>query len=211
MLENQCDGNSLNEDCYTCSNTNTEYCYIEGNTYYTASIDETSPVEIPLNGISWEELKTAFEENCINSQTTNLILGEWNMIGFNATIITKKTPVGTTNTTTLTEYHEGTNYNYTMSITDNPNELQYSGDFSFTITGDSEWGSGATTAGTAIFEWSMDGNNLIINKDNYDQYVTTVLELSETILKLKIETLQNNEVDGINYEVSSEVFETYEK
>ena len=212
-LESLCNSTLPIEDCYTCVDSNTKYCFTEGNTYYTVSINDTTPTEILLNGISWEDLKTVFEENCDDSdnQVSSDIIGVWNMIDFKATVITLKTPIGTTNTTTLTAYYEGYNLEYIATFTEAPNQVQYSGSYSYDITGDSEWVTGATVAGDAIYEWSIDNTNLEINIDSYDEYTTTILELTETTLKLKIETLRNYKSDGYTYQTNREIYETYEK
>jgi hypothetical protein len=209
-LEDQCNG-ITNNDCYTCTATNTEYCYTNTNDFYTVSINETSPVEIPLNSTSWEDLKTAFEENCDNSQTASNLVGVWNLTNYSATETTVKTFIGTTNSTTLISYHTGYNLEYIATFTENPNNVLYSGQYSYNITGESEWVAGATIAVNSPFEWSVNGDNLEINRDDYDEYTTTILELTETTLKLKIETLRNMEDDYYTYKINSEIYETYEK
>ncbi len=52
-------------DCFTCEimGIETEYCYTDGDDYYTVTMMGQS-VETPLSGTSWSSLKSTLEAVC---------------------------------------------------------------------------------------------------------------------------------------------------
>ena len=53
-------------DCYTCENLTTEYCYTDGEEFYTSTVNN-EVTEVLLNGQTWEEIKVTLENNCTGS------------------------------------------------------------------------------------------------------------------------------------------------
>lgn len=51
-------------DCFVCNDSQTTYCYIEGNNFYTMRIEGLSSQVIPLENNSWNDLKEEFSDNC---------------------------------------------------------------------------------------------------------------------------------------------------
>lgn len=57
---------TINQECYTCENTLTEYCIAEGADFYTVSVNGGATTNIPLNGQYWSDIKIELENECIN-------------------------------------------------------------------------------------------------------------------------------------------------
>lgn len=51
-------------DCFVCNDSQTTYCYIVGNNFYTIRIEGLSSQVILLDGNSWNDLKEEFIESC---------------------------------------------------------------------------------------------------------------------------------------------------
>ena len=70
QLEEECN-NSPITDCFTCNDTNTQYCYVEGNDFYTISVDNATPTQTELNGQTWEEIKAQLQDDCADDSETD--------------------------------------------------------------------------------------------------------------------------------------------
>ncbi len=60
------DNLQIEADCITCENLQTEYCYVDGETFYRV-IANNEVTEIDLNGQTWEEIKVTLETECLVS------------------------------------------------------------------------------------------------------------------------------------------------
>ncbi len=60
------DNLQVEADCITCENLQTEYCFVEGDTFYRL-ITNNQSTEIDLNDQTWEEIKVTLETECLSS------------------------------------------------------------------------------------------------------------------------------------------------
>ncbi len=64
-LENECiNGSQI--DCFTCNTTDTEYCYLSGDDFYTSKVGTALATQVPLNGQTWAEVRSVLLSDCTN-------------------------------------------------------------------------------------------------------------------------------------------------
>ena len=193
-LQAQC-ADSPATDCYTCSSTNTEYCFTEGNTFYTTTVNGQE-TQTDLNGQTWEEIKTELENNCPTNQTTSIV-GTWTVTELYGTDVVTSNGITISNTVITGNQFD----NYQLIFTENPNELTSNGSYNLHIETTSNGNttvqdSTVVTDPNIVQTWTQNGNNLIISPPEtpnitYDQYDCTILELTDSSLKLKYDIIAN--------------------
>ena len=60
---------SINDSCFTCETTQTEYCYTIGNSFYSTTGGNLY-TETELNGASWSDTQTLLEAQCDGTTPT---------------------------------------------------------------------------------------------------------------------------------------------
>jgi len=212
FLENQCNGTT--EDCYTCTATNTEYCYTEGNSFYTLSINGAEDVNMELNGALWTDLRAGFEANCDDSSTGDFdILGTWKMIDIHGT----STNVVTFNDPDISSMTSIT----TQTMISSDVEINFIEDNTYTVTGSAQIHSVTTTDGveTSNFDydsnpenggWQINGDQITIST-NGTESTGTIINQSDTHFTIKsiIHNSQDNAAG--NSTTDAEFFQVYEK
>lgn len=59
-----CSVNEINQECFTCQETLTEYCIKEGDDFYTVSVNNAATINAPLDGEFWNDIKDEIETQC---------------------------------------------------------------------------------------------------------------------------------------------------
>lgn len=199
LLEAQCNGTLPTEDCFTCNTTSTEYCYTLRETFYSISINGTDTTNIELNGAFWTELRAGFVENCYDGGEINgnLLIGAWNLTDFHGTTVQTMMDSAGTILNTLTTTNQGSEYITVYSFSENPNNYIITGAFLNTtedITG----------------AWEL--NDAILTISNvHEEYTTTIIELTDTTLKLKINLDETATVNTIITHHVVEFFYTFNR
>ncbi len=192
QLESDCP--IIEQDCYTCVSENTEYCYIEGNDFYTATVNNVD-TQIDLNGQTWEEIKVQLESDCPPSAS---IVGNWEITNYQF-IIEITTTVDSNDIETSSTGH-GTDYNSFIEYTENPNLFDRTGVTIVEVTNTDENGV-ETIIDDAELEpfsgtWELIGDQLT-TVTNGETELSTVLELSDTILRLRFnQTINDLDADN---------------
>ncbi len=215
ILLAQCENSDPTTDCYTCSDTNTQYCYTFGDDYYTITVDGETPTQENLNGESWANLKSSFVTDCDDDnggETNGNIVGTWNATNYWGTSTTETSANGTTITTNDT-FQSTSIDNYISVFSENPNEVYASGSIEVHhvlvangITQESDTTS--TANANDISSWELNGTNLILTPipDNVDEIIVTVLELTDNSLKYRVNTTVSVEVNGTTSTSTQEIF-----
>lgn len=195
ILTSQCNNSNPITDCYTCSNTNTEYCYTTTDDFYTVTVGNDIPTQESLNGNTWAELKTDFIEDCGGSsqeeydfigqwKLTNLTLASTNVVSFNDDTIPQITSI--TNQT----YLSGDAY---LNFNDNPNTYTSNGAIminSITTvdgveTNNFDYSSDSTGSGV----WLINNDQMELTDDTTSTTTTsTIIEYTNEVFKIKYTT-----------------------
>jgi len=219
ILLTQCENSDSTTDCYTCSNTNTEYCYTTNDDYYSVSVNGSTPIEENLNGSTWSDLRANFVDNCDDGsgQIDSSIVGTWITTRYVSNNETISTINGTTTSISITLNSEATSFdNYITVYSENPNEAYSSGSMithntintNGTIT---EQDAPVTLDPTNVSQWEINGNQLVFSPipDNVDTFDILILELTATSLKIKINVNSTTNQNGATNVSSNEIFIDY--
>lgn len=189
----------VEEDCYTCESSSAVYCFIDGNTFYTANVNGNE-TQIELNGMSWVDIREGLENDCNSDQTTSIV-GIWNLVNYEgvATAVTHQNST----TTTLINNQIGSEYNTILTFFENPNNYTSVGGFNnhYTITDDNN----DVTEQDVYADLNINGeyslNNMILNlsTNTGESIAFTIIILNETTLKLKIEDVVEDDIGNGDY------------
>jgi len=199
QLETDCP--IIEQDCYTCVSENTEYCYIEGNDFYTAT-NSGDATDILLNGQTWDEVKIQLENDCPSSITASIV-GNWKINNFYGTTISNVTIAG--ETTTIESVQTAITHEAFVTFTENPNEYTGSG----FITIESETDGQITTYETSPFDngtWILDSNELTLDEQENSSIVTL---LTDTTLTLLFQQTSTTEDGGVVTETILDFTQSY--
>jgi hypothetical protein len=213
-LETECESTPAAPDCYTCESTETTYCYLDGDTYYTSTVNGNE-TQTELNGISWADIKFDLQQACPSNQTASIV-GTWRLVDFNATTEATTTVAGVT--TVATSVQQGSQYTSIAVFTENPNEFENTGSFLNTIE---TTAGGVTNTKTQTVEpsgdgtgtWQLNGNILTVssNDPSVDDADFTILELTDTTLRYRFNFEQNTNENGVETQMNYESFQTFER
>ena len=197
-------------DCYSCSDTDTEYCFTEGNDFYTTSVAGSTPEETSLNGSTWSELRTGFEANCTDNTNYQSLVGDWKVIDFHGTSDSTTTVGGISSS--ISSVQTGTVYNAFINFTDT--EYTTSGEMTIhsvitdpigNVTEDDQV-SNPVENGT----WSIVGDQFTTTY-NGESTIATITERTDnemTFFTILNETIDEN---GVIIVVEAEFYQTIER
>jgi len=139
------------------------------------------------------------------------IVGTWNLIDMNGTTESTTTIsgisiVGTTEITTLSS-------DATVTFTTSPNEFAGDGSVNLRSVTTSNGGDFTTEQETNPFEsgeWSI-ANTTLTSTFNGETTQTTILELTNTRLKLKTTIDETSTDSGITTRITGELYQTFER
>jgi len=179
-------------DCYTCTNTGAQYCYTEGASFYTTTINGEE-TQTELNGQSWDEVKTQLENDCPSSQTASIV-GNWKITDFHGTTSSTVTVNG--NATTTESQQQATTYEAYVAFTENPNNYAGSGFITIEMSID---GNVVGTYDSEPFNngtYQINGDQIILDNDPNNS--ATIVTLNDTTLELHFvqETTTTDDTTG---------------
>ncbi len=205
QLEEACTIAALT-DCYTCTDTQTEYCYFQDALFYTAT-QNGEETQIELGNQTWEEIKAYLQGTCISDFSS--LVGNWKITDFHGTISSTVTLNGQS-TTTTSEQH-ATTLDAFVEFTENPNNYLGNGFITIQMTLDngtiSTYESTPFESGT----WQQNGNQLELDSDPNN--TATILQLSETTLELHFvqQTSSTDNTTGAVTETNLDFYQTYQR
>ena len=141
------------------------------------------------------------------------IVGQWRMTDFHCNDGVVETSIAGENSNYTFSFH-GTDYNSSMTFSENPNEFTITG--SYTILGEyvSEKQTVRDTSDvdaiTGIGTWSINGDKLTQIFAG-DTAIYDILELSDSKMRLQIITDETYTEPDLYYHEHSSVFSTFEK
>jgi hypothetical protein len=203
-LQNDC-ADDPTEDCFTCESTGAQYCYREGETFYTTTINgETTQTE--LNGQTWDAIKATLQNDCPTSQTASIV-GNWKISDFHGTTSSTVTVNGSSTTTTSEQ--QATTFDAFVEFTENPNNYNGSGSITIEMTID---GNPAGTYDSQPFEsgtYEIAGDQITLDGDPNN--TATILTLNDTTLELHFvqETTTTDDTTGAVTVTSLDFYETF--
>lgn len=164
------------------------------------------------------------------SVTEALLVGEWNVVGFESDVKTKTSFNGETINSTITT--TGKDFNFVYTFTQNPNLITSKGSYT-SVTTISSQGETETLTNENISSvdgldsgsWTLNGNIITLNiNDNTEEIPleginleninkAEIIEFSEKTMKIKVDANQkvsDNEI-GFKIDLDIEMFLTFER